>query len=114
MFKLDTEIAKLDAFQKGVMPRMDVLVVFGEFAHFNWLPDGERSRSKWDVNGSLRVMEKANEMWKILDGKPVAFDFTVDGMRYKGSHTGILAVRGGKVVVATDGWKMGWKMTNGK
>ncbi len=237
VFKLDTEIAKLDAFQKGVMPRMDVLVVFGEFAHFNWLPDGERARSKWDVNGSLRVMEKADEMWKagyrcalmpdrlveegritfengrflvrpgkayaskepdtpvafdkcvflypryakkktwaflngaaangarlavvgpadrdfdndpasfkgrhfaewsldvlsslgcaksaipggavyddgsfalvsrgILDGKPVAFDFTVDGMRYKGSHTGILAVRGGKVVVATDGWKMG-------
>ena len=236
VFKLDTEIAKLDAFQKGLMPRMDVLVVFGEFAHFNWLPDGEGGRSKWDVNGSLRVMAKASEMWKagyrcalvpdrlveegritfengkflvhpgkayaskepdapvafdtcvflypryakkatwsflngaatkganlavvgpadrdfdndlasfkgthfaewsldilsalgcaksaipggavyddgsfalvsrgILDGKPVAFDFTVDGTRYKGSHTGILAVRGGKVVVATDGWKI--------
>lgn len=44
---------------KGVMPRMDVLVVFGEFAHFNWLPDGEAARSQWDVNGSQHVMAKA-------------------------------------------------------
>ena len=42
----------------------------------------------------------------ILDGKPVEFDFTVDGVRYRGSHTGILAVRSGKVVHATPGWKM--------
>lgn len=236
VFKLDTEIAKLDAFQKGVMPRMDVLVVFGEFAHYNWLPNGEKARSKWDVNGSLHVMDKASEMWKagyrcalvpdrlveegrirfevgrfqvhpgkawaskepdnpvafdkcvflypryakkatwdflneaaakgaslavvgpadrdfdnaparfsgrhfaewsldilsalgcaksaiqggavyddgsfalvsrgILDGKPVSFDFTVDGTRYRGSHTGMLAVRNGKVVVATGGYKL--------
>jgi hypothetical protein len=236
VFRLDTEIAMLDEFQKGVMPRMDVLVVFGEFAHYNWLPHGEKARSKWDVNGSLRIMDKASEMWKagyrcalvpdrlieegrirfedgrftvypgkawaskepdnpvafdkcvflypryakkatwdflnaaaakveslavvgpadrdfdnaparfsgrhfaewsldvlsalgceksaipggavyddgsfalvsrgILDGKPVEFDFTVDGVRYRGSHTGILAVRSGKVVHATPGWKM--------
>lgn len=236
VFKLDTEIAKLDAFQKGVMPRMDVLVVFGEFAHFNWLADGEKARSRWDVNGSLHVMDKADEIWKagyrcalmpdrlieegrirfedgrfkvypgkawaskepdtpvtfdkcvflypryakkatwnflnaaadkgaslavvgpadrdfdnapasfsgrhfakwsidvlsklgcvksaipggavyddgsfalvsrgVLDGKPVDFDFTVDGTRYRGCHTGILAVRDGKVVLATDGYKL--------
>ena len=63
VFRLDMEIARLDAFQKGVMPRMDVLVVFGEFAHFNWLPDGEAARSQWDVNGSQHVMAKAEEIW---------------------------------------------------
>lgn len=235
VFKLDTEIAGLDAFQKGVMPRMDVLVVFGEFARYNWLPDGE-DRGKWDVNGSLRIRDKAAEIWKdgyrcalvpdrlieegrlkfeggrfmvypgkawaskepdnpvafdkcvflypryakkatwdflnaaaakvaslavvgpadrdfdnaparfsgrhfaewsidilsdigctksaipggavyddgsfalvsrgILDGKPVEFDFTVDGVHYRGSHTGMLAVRNGKVVVATAGHKL--------
>jgi hypothetical protein len=50
----------------------------------------------------------------ILDGKPVKFDFTVDGARYLGSHTGMLAVRGGKVSVATDGWKMDVLPSNGK
>ena len=50
----------------------------------------------------------------ILDGKPVKFDFTVDGARYLGSHTGMLAVRGGKVSVATDGWKMDVLPANGK
>ena len=234
--RLDTEIAKLDQFQKGVMPRMDVLVVFGEFSHFNWLPDGEKARSKWDVNGSLNVMYKASQIWNagyrcalmpdrlieegritfkggkflvhpgrawaskepdtpvafdrcvflypryakkatweflngaaaegaalavvgpadrdfddapasfkgrhfadwsmgvldaigcaksaipggavyddgsfalvsrgILDGEPTEFDFTVGGVRYKGMHTGMLAVRGGKVIVATPGWKL--------
>lgn len=234
--RLDTEIAKLDQFQKGVMPRIDVLVVFGEFAHFNWLPDGEKARSKWDVNGSLRVVDKVSEIWNagyrcalmpdrlieegritfkggkflvypgrawaskepdtpvafdrcvflypryakkatweflngaaaegaalavvgpadrdfddapasfegrhfadwsmgvldaigcaksaipggavyddgsfalvsrgILDDEPTEFDFMVGGVRYKGRHTGVLAVRGGKVAVATPGWKL--------
>ena len=234
--RLDEEVARLDAFQKGVMPRMDVLVVFGEFAHFNWLPDGEKARSEWDVNGSQHVMDKAAAIWDagyrcalvpdrlieegritfengkflvhpgkawaskepdapvafdkcvflypryakksvwkflngaaaqgaaltvvgpadrdfdndpatfsgrhsaewsmdildalgcsksaipggvvyndgsfalvsrgILDGAPTEFDFTVDGVRYTGRHTGILAVRGGKVAVATPGWTL--------
>ena len=234
--RLDEEVARLDAFQKGVMPRMDVLVVFGEFAHFNWLPDGEKARSEWDVNGSQHVMDKAALIWNagyrcalvpdrlveegritfengkflvhpgkawaskepdnpvafdkcvflypryakkavwkflngaaaqgaaltvvgpadrdfnnapaafsgrhsaewsmdildalgcaksaipggavyddgsfalvsrgILDGAPTEFDFMVDGVRYKGHHTGILAVRGGKVAVATPGWAL--------
>jgi len=234
--RLDEEIAKLDAFQKGVMPRMDVLVVFGEFAHFNWLPDGEKARSRWDVNGSLHVMDKATEIWNagyrcalmpdrlieegritfkdgkflvhpgrawaskepdspvafdkciflypryakkatweflngaaaegaslavvgpadrdfdnaavsfkgrrhdawsievletlgcaksaipggavyddgsfalvsrgIIDGKPTAFDFVLDGVRYHGRHTGILACRGGKSAVMTPGGEL--------
>ncbi len=236
VFRLDTEIARLDAFQKGVMPRMDVLVVFGEFAHFNWLPDGEAARSQWDVNGSQHVMAKVEEIWKagyrcalvpdrlieegritfeggkflvhsgkayaskepdtpiafdkcvflypryakkgtfaflndaaakraalavvgpadrdfdndpvsfvgrrfaewsmdildslgcaksaipggavyddgsfalvsrgILDGAPTEFDFTLDGVRYSGRHTGILAVRGGRVIVMTPGGEL--------
>ena len=233
---LDTQIARLDAFQKGVMPRMDVLLVFGEFAHYTWLPEGESSRSQWDVNGSQDVMGKAAAAWNagyrcalvpdrlvergritfaggkflvhpgrawasqepdtpvafdrcvflypryakkatwaflngaatngaplavvgpadrdfdndpvsfagrrydawslnvfsdlgcaqsgipggavyddgsfalvsrgILDGNATSFDFTVDGVRYWGSHTGLLAVRGGHVAVATDGWTL--------
>ena len=42
----------------------------------------------------------------ILNGKSEDFDINVDGIRYRGSHTGVLAVRDGKVAVATDGWKM--------
>ena len=42
----------------------------------------------------------------ILDGKPVEFDFTVDSVHYRGSHAGMLAVRNGKVVVATAGYKL--------
>ena len=42
----------------------------------------------------------------ILDGAPTDFDITVDSVRYKGRHTGILAVRGGKVAVATPGWML--------
>ncbi len=42
----------------------------------------------------------------ILDGKATNFDFTVDGIRYSGTHTGLLAFREGKFAFATRGSKL--------
>ena len=39
----------------------------------------------------------------ILDGKPTEFDFTLDGVRYSGRHTGLLAYRKGECAFATPG-----------
>ena len=62
--KLDEAVRLLDGFQRrGALPRTDVLLVFGEFAHANWYPD-EKARGKWDQNASLRIMEKAQEAWR--------------------------------------------------
>jgi len=52
-------------------------------------------------DGSFAIVSRG-----VLDGKSTEFDFTIDGARYKGMHTGMLAVRGGKVIVATPGWKL--------
>lgn len=39
----------------------------------------------------------------LLDGGSTPFDFTVDGISYTGSHTGLLAYRNGKCAMATAG-----------
>ena len=46
-----------------VMPVMPLLTVFGFPALCNWYPD-ESARNEFDTNGSLGIMEKANDMWK--------------------------------------------------
>ena len=217
--KLTRTIGCLDGFQKS-LPRMDLLVVFGTAAQFNWYPD-ESARNKWDVDGSLGIEKTVREIWSqgyraallpdtmietgkleisggkfvfnghtfrhclylypkyakktvygflnsafgegmslsvvgradidfdaepvalrgashgkfgmailngmnvpksaipggavyedgsfalvsqgILDGKPTEFDFTLDGVRYSGRHTGLLAYRKGECAFATPG-----------
>lgn len=62
--KFDEEGRRLAPLQANVMPRMDGLVVFGMPAIFNWYPDA-KARNIWDIDGSLRVQEKANELWEL-------------------------------------------------
>ena len=62
--KFDVEGLRLNALQADVMPRMDGLVVFGMPAICNWYPD-EKARNRWDVDGTLRVQQKADELWRL-------------------------------------------------
>ncbi len=59
---LDTKIEHLDEFQQ-VYPKMDLLVVYGAAAQNNWYPD-YAARSIWDIDGTLKIMEKCDEIWK--------------------------------------------------
>lgn len=61
MSRLNAEIAKLDSFQT-VVPKMDLLVIFGNSAQNNWYPDYEK-RNVWDIDGSLHIQGKVTEMW---------------------------------------------------
>ncbi|MBQ0031453.1 MAG: hypothetical protein KBT68_01485 [bacterium] len=62
--RFDEEGRRLNALQANVMPRMDGLVVFGMPALCNWYPDA-KARNRWDIDGSLRIQEKADELWKL-------------------------------------------------
>ncbi len=59
---LDKEIARLNDFQR-VIPKMDTLIIFGYMALCNWYPDHEK-RNLWDIDGSLEVEQKCNEIWQ--------------------------------------------------
>ena len=59
--KLDTDVAQLNDFQT-VYPKMDLLVVYGAAAQNNWYPDYD-ARNIWDIDGTLKIMNKCNEMW---------------------------------------------------
>ena len=61
--KLDDVAKRLNGFQAKSWPRMDTLVVFGMPSLFNWYPDA-KARNAWDVDGSLKVLEKANALWE--------------------------------------------------
>ena len=229
--KLDAAAKRLNDFQAKSFPRIDLLVVFGTAALFNWYPD-VGARNLWDINGSLNIQGNAQAFWNagyrcalvpdtkiedgvltfrdgafvynghkvrhciylypkyakkgvyaflnsaadaqaslavvgradvdfdaekaefrgrrydgcstaiaeklgvpksaipggcvyedgsfvlasrgILDGKPTDFDFTVDGVRYTGRHTGLLAHRKGEPVVATPGYELKEKATTEK
>lgn len=60
--KLTRVISSLDTFQ-NVCPRLDLLVVFGTAAQFNWYPDHD-ARNKWDVDGSLGIQNKMRALWE--------------------------------------------------
>ena len=62
--KLDAAARRLSPFQAKSLPRMDVLVVFGMPGLFNWYPDA-KARNKWDIDGSLKIGEKATELWNL-------------------------------------------------
>lgn len=59
--RLNAEVKKLDSFQT-VVPKLDLLVIFGYSAQFNWYPDHDK-RSLWDIDGSLFIQQKVKEMW---------------------------------------------------
>lgn len=59
---LDEEVAKLDPFQI-FPPKLDLLVIYGNAAQNNWYPDYE-ARNLWDIDGSLHIQAKVDEMWK--------------------------------------------------
>ena len=60
--KLEDKITLLNLFEPQ-MPKMELLVVFGFPALCNWYPDVE-ARNKWDINGSLNIMERVDYLWK--------------------------------------------------
>lgn len=46
------------------LPAMSLLIVFGFPAQLNWYPD-ECARSQFDINKSLRILEKADALWRM-------------------------------------------------
>lgn len=60
--KCDREIARLNEFQTEY-PKLDLLIIFGASAQFNWYPNDE-ARNEWDVDGTLGILPKCDEMWK--------------------------------------------------
>ena len=58
--KLDETVASLNDFQT-VYPKMDMLVVYGAAAQNNWYPDYD-ARSFWDIDGTLQIQMKCDEL----------------------------------------------------
>ena len=58
---LDETVATLNDFQT-VYPKMDLLVIYGAAAQNNWYPDYE-ARNFWDINGTLYIQDKCDEIW---------------------------------------------------
>ena len=57
----DRKIGMLNDWQTEY-PKLDVLVVFGSSAQNNWYPNYE-NRNVWDIDGSLKIMKKCDQMW---------------------------------------------------
>lgn len=93
---IDRHVAALNDFQTK-LPRMDVLVVYGAAAQNNWYPD-ESARSMWDIDGTLHIQSKCDEMWNagyrcalvpdyaIEDGRIRLVDGKIDFHGQKFSH----------------------------
>ena len=58
---LDETVATLNDFQT-VYPKMDLLIIYGAAAQNNWYPDYE-ARNFWDIDGTLKIQNKCEEMW---------------------------------------------------
>lgn len=76
---LDKKISLLDGFQTHY-PRMDVLVVYGAAAQNNWYPNYEE-RNEWDINGTLHVMQKCEELWNSGCRCALVPDYSVENGR---------------------------------
>ncbi len=76
---LDETIATLNDFQT-IYPKMDLLVVFGAAAQNNWYPDYD-SRSFWDIDGTLHIQNKCDEMWKAGYRCALAPDYAIEDGR---------------------------------
>lgn len=60
--RLDAAAKTLNDFQTKSFPRIDLLIVFGTAAQFNWYPD-EAARNRWDIDGSLHIQDHAQSFW---------------------------------------------------
>lgn len=58
---IERKIDLLNLFEP-TLPAMDLLVVFGFPALCNWYPD-IRARNRFDINGSLNIMERVKDLW---------------------------------------------------
>ena len=59
--KIESKITLLDMFDPA-LPKMELLVVFGFPALYNWYPDTE-ARNKMDINGKLDILKRVKELW---------------------------------------------------
>lgn len=81
LYKLDEAVAKLDDFQT-VLPRLDLLVIFGNYAQNNWYPDYD-ARNGWDIDGTLRIQDKVDEMWRAGYRCALVPDYAIPDGRIK-------------------------------
>ena len=76
---LDETVATLNNFQT-VYPKMDVLVVFGAAAQNNWYPDYD-ARNMWDIDGTLHIQSKCDQMWNAGYRCALAPDYAIEDGR---------------------------------
>ncbi len=76
---LDETVATLNDFQT-VYPKMDVLIVYGAAAQNNWYPD-YTARNIWDIDGSLHIQDKCDQMWKAGYRCALAPDYAIEDGR---------------------------------
>lgn len=76
---LDETVATLNDFQT-VYPKMDLLVIFGAAAQNNWYPNHD-ARNLWDIDGSLKIMEKCKHMWDAGYRCALAPDYAIEDGR---------------------------------
>ena len=76
---LDETVATLNDFQT-IYPKMDLLVVYGAAAQNNWYPDYD-SRNFWDIDGTLHIQAKCDEMWNAGYRCALAPDYAIEDGR---------------------------------
>ena len=59
--KIESKITLLNIFDT-VLPKMELLVVFGFPALCNWYPDAD-ARNTFDVNGKLNILDRVQDLW---------------------------------------------------
>ena len=59
--KLDEAVAALES-KRTSIPKLDLVVVFGTSAQWNWYPNAA-ARNAWDIDGTLNVQDKAAALW---------------------------------------------------
>lgn len=87
IYALDSAVEILDDFIVDY-PRLDLAVVFGAAAQFNWFPD-ESVRNRWDVDGSLNIQRICDSIWNQGYRCALIPDYTV--------CDGRMTLEGGKV-----------------
>lgn len=76
---LDRQVARLNDFQR-VFPKMDLLVIYGVAAQNNWYPD-QSAHSVWDIDGTLHIEDKCDEMWNAGYRLALAPDYAIEDGR---------------------------------
>ncbi len=83
---LDRKIAMLNDFQSAP-PRLDLLILFGESALFNWYPDAD-ARNLWDIDGSLEIEPICDTIWDAGYRAALVPDHAVTDGRVRLTETG--------------------------